>query len=309
MSPSNELKLIGYNNLFNEIVKITNENNFVNKILFSGKKGIGKSVFAYHLINYIFSKNEDFNYDLKNLNILKENKSYKLINNNTHPNFFKIYLKSDKKNVEISQIREMINFTNMSTFDNKKKIVLIDDVEHLNINSVNALLKIIEDSENNILFLLIYNNEKKIMETLKSRCIEFKFNLDYPYIETIINNYFDENIYQNISIDFKNKFNSPDLYISYINICKEFDLDINITTVDNMIDYLIKKNLYKKNPEFKEFLKNCTELYFRKKITKLNSNNYFNLYSYFNKKFYNIKRFNLDVESFFMEFQSKILNE
>ena len=57
-------------------------------VLLSGKKGLGKSTLAYHIINYILSINEDFNYNCEiNFSIDKENKSFKLIQNNSHPKF------------------------------------------------------------------------------------------------------------------------------------------------------------------------------------------------------------------------------
>ena len=39
-----------------------------NKIFFTGPKGIGKATMAYHLINYIFSSKEEYQYDLANIN-------------------------------------------------------------------------------------------------------------------------------------------------------------------------------------------------------------------------------------------------
>ena len=46
--------LYKYENLFNLFIKLNNENRMPNKFVISGKKGIGKSTFAYHLINYFF---------------------------------------------------------------------------------------------------------------------------------------------------------------------------------------------------------------------------------------------------------------
>ena len=54
--------------------------------------------------------------------------------------------------------------------------MLIDNIELLNINSINALLKILEEPNDNINFILI-NNNKKILPTLKSRCLNFKIQL------------------------------------------------------------------------------------------------------------------------------------
>ena len=88
------------------------------KILLTGKKGLGKSTMAYHIINYILSNNEDFKYDSNRLTINKENRSFKLLQNNSHPNFYLIDLLNDKKNIDVAQIREMITYTNKSAFNN-----------------------------------------------------------------------------------------------------------------------------------------------------------------------------------------------
>jgi len=142
IKPSENRQLFGMNDYFYEITKLYNEKKMPNTILLSGKKGLGKSTLAYHIINYILSLNEDYKYDVGKLNINKENKSYKLIQNNSHPNFFLIDLIDDKKSIDIAQVREMITYTNKSSFNNMHRFILIDKIENLNKNSVNALLKI-----------------------------------------------------------------------------------------------------------------------------------------------------------------------
>jgi len=46
----------------------------------------------------------------------------------------------------------MITYTNMSTFNNQARFILIDNIEYLNKNSVNALLKIIEEPNDNVFY-------------------------------------------------------------------------------------------------------------------------------------------------------------
>ena len=94
---SENRKLYGMKFYFNEWINLYKENKMPNKILFSGKKGVGKSTLAYHIINYILSENEECKYDKKELIINKDNKSYKLLQNNTHPNFYLIDLIDEKK--------------------------------------------------------------------------------------------------------------------------------------------------------------------------------------------------------------------
>ena len=98
LKPNNQTNLYGYNKYFNDLISLYNKNKFPNKILISGEKGIGKSTLAYHFINYVLSLNEDFSYDLKNSKINIENKSFKLIQNNSNPNFTLIDLIEEKKN-------------------------------------------------------------------------------------------------------------------------------------------------------------------------------------------------------------------
>jgi len=166
MKPSQQTELFGLNKYFDEIIDLYLNRKMPNKILLSGKKGSGKSTLAYHLINYILSENEENKYDTKNFIIDIDNKSFKLLNNKTHPNFYLIDLMEEKKNIEINQIREMITYTNKSTFNKKPRFILIDNIENLNKNSTNALLKIIEEPNENTFFILIHNNNKKILPTL-----------------------------------------------------------------------------------------------------------------------------------------------
>ena len=301
--------LFGYKDLFKEFVDIYNSNSLPNKILLSGKKGIGKCTFANHFINYIFSKNDEFKYNLDKNEIDINNKSYKLINSYTHPNFFKISLNKEKKNIDILQVREMINFANKSTFNNKEKIILIDDCEYLNKNSSNALLKIIEEPNNDLLFLLIFDSQKKITNTLKSRCVEFKFNLNIEYISEIVNSVFKENIFNKISKDFIYYSNSPLNYINFINLCNSFNLDYTKIEIDELIKFILKNKLIIKKNLSNDDIKYYLDIFFLKKIELIKNNYYFDLFSYFNKKYRLISKFNLDFDSYLLEFKSKMINE
>ena len=90
LKPSENTKLYGMSNFFNEIISLYNEKKMPNKIMLTGKKGLGKSTLAYHIINCILSLAEDFKYNSNNLTINNKNKSFKLVQNNSHPNFYLI---------------------------------------------------------------------------------------------------------------------------------------------------------------------------------------------------------------------------
>ena len=122
LNPSTQINLFEHKEIFNQLYELSKNDRLPNKILLSGEKGIGKSTLAYHLINFILSENEEHPYDYENNKINSENRSYKLIQNKSNPNFYPIDVHEDKKNIDITQIRELIINLNKSSFNKKKKI-------------------------------------------------------------------------------------------------------------------------------------------------------------------------------------------
>ena len=88
MEPSIQTKLFEYSDLFNLLIRLENDSRLPNKFIISGKKGIGKSTFAYHFVNYLFSKDEENKYDLSKFEINNDNRSYNLVKKKNSPKFF-----------------------------------------------------------------------------------------------------------------------------------------------------------------------------------------------------------------------------
>ena len=310
MNPSEQTQLYGLDKYFYEITKLYNVGKMPNKILLSGKKGSGKSTLAYHIINYVLSKLEVDKYDLEKLIINKNNKSFKLLTNKTHSNFHLIDIIEEKKNIEISQIRKMINYTNKSSFNNIPRFILIDNIELLNKNSTNALLKIIEEPNSSIYFILIHNNSKNILPTLKSRCLTFKINLSFSETVNIANFLLGKNLFDLINNDLINYYNTPGDFINLINFSKKKNINLNEFNLISFLYFLIDNSHYKKNRFIKDLTISYIELYFLKiYILSKAKKNILEKYFKFIQKIHNANLFNLDEESLFIEFKSKILNE
>ena len=300
LSPSTQINLFGLNNFFLELTNLFDQKKFPNKILLSGEKGSGKCTLAYHIINYILSKDEDFTYDKENFLINEQNKSFKLIQNRSNPNFNLIDISEDKKFIDINQIRDLISNMNKSSFNDKIRFVLIDNIEFLNKNSVNALLKILEEPNTNVHFILIHNN-KKILPTLSSRCLNFKISLTHNQSIEIANSIFGENVLNKINQDLIHHYLTPGNFYNLIKFSENFEVDLTAITLKEFITVIIEQNYYKKDNAIKHMLYDFIELFFR-------NNNFSNLYSYFLKKIDDCKKFNLDEESLLMEFEAKVLN-
>ena len=309
LKPSVNTRLYGMNLFFNEIVTLYNNNKMPTKILLSGKKGLGKSTLAYHLINYILSINEESKYSTNEFTINKNNKSYKLLQNDSHPNFYLIDLLNEKKIIDITQIRKMITYTNKSAFNNMARFILIDNVENLNKNSINALLKIIEEPNENIFFILINNCEKNILPTLKSRCLSFRINFTFDESINVSNQILGSNIFDLINHDLISYYSTPGEIINLINFSKDKNLNLKDYTLINFLNLLINNGYYKKNKIVKTMLINLIELFFLKVYkSSIAKNSILNFYHNFINKINNTEKFNLDEESLFLDFKNTLLN-
>jgi DNA polymerase-3 subunit delta' len=273
LSPSTQINLFGLKKYFLELSNLYDQNKFPNKILLSGEKGSGKCTLAYHLINYILSKDEEFAYDRKNFLINEENKSYKLIQNKSNPNFNLIDISDDKKFIDINQIRDLISNMNKSSFNEKIRFILIDNIEFLNKNSVNALLKILEEPNQNVHFILIHNN-KKILPTLSSRCLNFKISLTHKESVNIASSICGENVLNKLNNELIHHYLTPGFFLNLIKFAEDYEVDLSKITLKELITLIIEQNYYKKDISIKFLLYDFIELFFR-------NNNFSNLYSYF----------------------------
>ena len=304
LTPNTQTDLLGFDEELNNFVELFNKNKLPNKILLSGQKGIGKCTLAYHLINFVLSKGEEFSYNLNNLSINAENRSFKLIINGSNPNFNLIDVAPEKKSIYIGQIRALINNLNKSSFSSKPRFILIDNIELLNLNSVNALLKVLEEPNDNIFFILI-NNNKKVKSTLLSRCLNFKMTLTNKKILEISNILLKENIYNLINKDLINYYHTPGKIYTLLKLSKEKNINLKEVDLKKFLSVLIKDSFHKGDSISKDTVYEFLEFYLLQKISVL----YTDLYRYFIRRIDDTRKFNLDEDSLFLEINTKLLNE
>ena len=306
LNPSNQLILFGHHTEFQNFSNLFLNQKLPNKILLSGEKGIGKSTLAYHLVNYVLSSDEDLSYDIKNFVINPENKSFKLIINKSNPNFISIDINDDKKSIDINQIRNLIITLNKSSFNKKPRFVLIDNIELLNINSVNALLKILEDPNDNIYFILI-NNNKKILPTLKSRCLNYNIHLTSEESEDITRKILGENFKDLINEQMINNYTTPGWVLNLLSFANTNGVDLKEINLKDFIKKIIIEKKYKKDQFVKHILYSFIEFYFRQNVSSKNIK-LMKIQKYLLKKINDTKIFNLDDETLLMEFDDRVLN-
>ena len=189
------------------------------------------------------------------------------------------------------------------------RFILIDNIENLNKNSINALLKIIEEPNDNIFFILINNNEKNVLPTLKSRCLNFKINFSFNESMKVTNLLLNKNIFELMHIDLISYYSTPGEIINLINFAEEKEINLEQYDLNSLLELFINNAYYKKNKNVKKMILNFMELFFLKEYKLRSSKNSFlNIYNNFLYKIHNTEKFNLDEESLFLEFKSKLLN-
>ena len=306
LSPINQTKLFGLDKYLNELIRLFKNKKYPNKILFSGQKGIGKCTLAYHFINYILTIDQKDKYDTQNFIININSSEFKTIQNKSNTNLINIDVVDDKKSIDINQIRILIETLNKSSFNNKPRFVLIDNIELLNLNSLNALLKILEEPNENIYFILIHNN-KKIIPTLLSRCINFRVYLSNEDSLKISNQLLNNELKNLVSNDLINYYFTPGEIYNLVQFSTQNNYDLSNMDLKNFLKILIEDGHYRKNNFINNMMYSLIEFYFGK--LNLSFSELINeKYRYFVKRMADTKTYNLDKESFFMEFNDEILN-
>lgn len=171
-SPRETYNFIGNDRLVDFLVFSEENNRLHHAYLLSGDKGIGKATFAYNFARYLFN-NKKNNFSRIN----RDNKHSRLIESRSHPDLFVIEIdKESKRNkIDVNQVRECIDFFNYTTALCNYKICIIDSLDDMNLNSANAILKVLEEPPDNSLFLIISQSPKSLIPTIRSRCLELRF--------------------------------------------------------------------------------------------------------------------------------------
>ena len=308
IQPIEHAQLKGYKDLFATFVSLYKKQKLPNKIILSGRRGIGKSTFAYHFINYVFSIDEDFKYNLENFQINELNNSFNKVKSNLHPNFFLIDMDEEKKSIEVEKIRKLITYSQKQSFDNKIRFVLINNIEFLNLNAANALLKILEEPNDNLFFILIHDDSKKILDTIKSRCIIFKKAFDLNETISIVNEVIKDDIYNYLNNDFIDNYSTVGELVHLFHFSNKNKINLKEISLKDFIQILIDDKNFNKNKELLVLVFDLLEKYFYKNFLNTKNIDIYNLYKKYSKKKYITDKYNLDMGTLLLEIRSEVLS-
>ena len=143
-------KIIGNNQIKENLKKALQNGTLSHSYLFVGLKGIGKKLLAIELAKQI-------------LNMQSE----------THPDL--AIIEPEGNNIKIEQIRLLQKKIQEKPILSDKKVYIINDAETMTVEAQNCLLKTLEEPPEFATIILIGSNENSFLPTIKSRCMIIRF--------------------------------------------------------------------------------------------------------------------------------------
>jgi len=84
--------------------------------------------------------------------------------------------------IEVDQAREAVDYVQLSTYRAGFRVVLVDPADSLNLAAANALLKVLEEPPLNTVFVLVSDQPRRLLPTIRSRCTRLDVGL--PPVDT-----------------------------------------------------------------------------------------------------------------------------
>ncbi len=97
-----------------------------------------------------------------------------------HPDHSVIQPEDEKQQIKIDQIRELKDKQALTPAVSRWKTVILSPAEQMNRNSSNSLLKLLEEPQNNTLFILVASRSGGLPVTILSRCQKMIFTPPEP---------------------------------------------------------------------------------------------------------------------------------
>ena len=278
-------KIIGNNNIKNELIHTVELNKISHSYLFLGTAGIGKKEIAKEFAKMILCLNEK--------KYCNHCKSCIEFDSNNNPDFQMV--EPDGNSIKIEQIKQMQRKIIEAPIISQNKVYIINDADLMTIEAQNCLLKTLEEPPEFVTIILIGSNENNFLSTIKSRCTIIKFqDIENSQIKDYLKSKYDIKVSDNLleifdgSIGKAEKLkDKQELYNSIIEIIENIE-NLDIIDLFKRADVIYKsqeeKNsildaintiLFKMGKENIKYL-NCINIVEDTKI-RLNANGNYNM--------------------------------
>ena len=158
------------NTLLESVIGHTQEREFLRRLLkksavphallFSGSAGIGKRTLARAFASTLLTPESDDS----------SQETMRLVSAGNHPDLHFVSREVGKKDITVEAIRTLCNSLQLKPYYAHASVALIDNAHYMNLSAANALLKTLEEPNDNSYLILITDSPHRLPETIISRC-------------------------------------------------------------------------------------------------------------------------------------------
>lgn len=178
-------QIVGHTKIISHLKRQVVDQQISHAYLFSGISGIGKKKSALYFAAMILCKGQ--------IKPCGQCSVCKQISQQTYPDLLMIKPEKEAATIKIKQIREMINSLGILPYSGEKRIIIIEQAEKMTLEAQNSLLKSLEEALRQNIFILITEQPKKLLPTVRSRCQSYHFlPLSTTEMMTVLKNDFAE---------------------------------------------------------------------------------------------------------------------
>lgn len=176
--------VIGHELICAKLKQAVFRHQFVNAYLFSGAEGIGKKTVALPFIAALLCHAPVDGKPCLHC------PSCLLMAAGNHPDFITLQMPEDSKTYGVDVVREqLIQEVYVRPFSSERKVFLIENGELLTTAAQNALLKVLEEPPEYVVFIILTAAQNLLLETVLSRCLKLQF---LPLNQALCHQYFQQ---------------------------------------------------------------------------------------------------------------------
>ena len=181
-------KIIGNELIKNQLKSAIRTGSIRHSYMLVGEKGMGKKTMAEAFLLELFCKEEDES----KRPCLTCPECKKILSNN-HPDV--IYITHEKPAViSVDEVREqLIDTIDIRPYEGGYKVYVIPEADKMTIQAQNAILKTLEEPPEYAVILLLVNDDRKLLDTVRSRVIRENLR---PLTDKVIKEYLSERLHK-----------------------------------------------------------------------------------------------------------------
>lgn len=140
-------------------------------LMFLGRSGIGKSMLAKAFAQVLFCEHSSA--ESGDWQRCTQCRQCRRVSQGNHPDFWEI--STQTSSITIESIRELQQRVAYQPYEAARRVVVIHEAHLMQIPAANALLKTLEEPATRTTFILITDQEQRILPTILSRCQILRF--------------------------------------------------------------------------------------------------------------------------------------